>query len=151
MIHASLQEAIQTLVALWGFTVNLWALIRAYSDARWLRTNGYNGPRCFWALSRIRQEWMLLFMQSCFLTMGLASLYLPPPLTPEEMTELPVAFVDTLVHGTPLIQRLLLQGDLRTATLIVATVVAAIFSMLNSGDRDILVHHEWTSPENTTS
>lgn len=152
MIHANIQEVLQTLVAGWGVMINFWALTRAYADVRWLRDNGYNGPRCFWAMSRIRQEWMLLFMQSCFLAMGFASLYLPPPLTAEEIGELPVAFVDTLVHGSPLVQRLLLQGDLKTATLIVATVVAAIFSMLNSGDRNVLVHHDWaTSSEEGTS
>ena len=143
MTHANIPEVVQTLVAGWGSLVNLWALSYAYKDLRWLRKHGYNGPRCFWALSRIRQEWMLLFLQGLLLSMGIASLFLPPPVSAAELHELPQAFVQTLLSGDPKIQRLFIQGDLRTATLIAATVVVALFAILNSGDRDVLVHHEW--------
>lgn len=147
MTHANIAEMAQSLIAGWGFMVNLWALVRAYTDLGWLRTHGYNGPRCFWALSRIRQEWMLLFLQGIFLAMGIASLFLPPPIPPAELAELPQAFVGTLFSGDAKIQRLLVQGDLRTATLIVATVVVALFAILNSGDRNMLVAHDWKGDE----
>lgn len=75
---ASPIEVLQFVAAGVGAGFNLWGLVGAYRDRRWLRMGGFNGPREYWADTRIQQECLLLVSQFVLVTIGLVSVNIKP-------------------------------------------------------------------------
>lgn len=140
MPYANAAEITQTALATVGVSVKIWLLTKAFDNIRWLRRHKFNGPRMFWARSIRRQDWMLLVIHTSFLAMGIASLNLPPP-SPANL-----AFVLPAIPGCVAITlptEMTLQGELRTYTLMVATILLTGFSLWNVRDREHLIDYPW--------
>lgn len=121
--NASGIEVLEVLVGIFGTLYNASNFILALRGVRWLEDHHQNGARLFWASARVRQELLLLMVQILWLTIAIASLFLPPPGPPD------IPFT--------------LQGQLRNDGIIVGQILVAVYSWMYRYDRSVLATTEW--------
>jgi hypothetical protein len=124
--HASVAEIVQTAGAMAGAAMSAWGLWRSMSRTLWLRRYRLNGQRMFWALSRVRQEFLRLVAQGVLFVSGVASVMLPPP---DE------------------ISAVALQGKIRIWALLSISLILATKTAFDIVDRERLESYEWDGLE----